>query len=282
MTNIVVKGTKAPNLPIPTIAYSQTVQESFSNTLRLYFNTLDAFTVNLSNTAGGSSLSFPYFSGFENGATTLTSSISNVSTTPIIVTSTADFPSAGFILIEDEVIQYTGKTATTFTGITRGVKGTTNVAHTAPVAVTGAAGVTVGSSAALSIDTVTASNGVTCTTPDSKIYFEYTGFYNIQFSAQFLNFTTSEDNITIWIRKNGVDVPYSAGIQQINARHGSSPGSTIIGWNYVDPFTAGDYIEFYWTSGTGNTVLATFPAGTSPVYPVSPSLILTVTFVSRL
>jgi len=33
--------TKAPNLPIPTIAYSQTYQESFSNAERLYFNTLD-------------------------------------------------------------------------------------------------------------------------------------------------------------------------------------------------------------------------------------------------
>ena len=33
--------TKAPNLPIPTISYSQTYQESFSNAERLYFNTLD-------------------------------------------------------------------------------------------------------------------------------------------------------------------------------------------------------------------------------------------------
>jgi hypothetical protein len=60
MTDIIIKSTKAPNLPIPTIAYSQTYQESFSNALRLYFNTLDAFTTNLSNVEGGSSLSFPH------------------------------------------------------------------------------------------------------------------------------------------------------------------------------------------------------------------------------
>ena len=60
MTDIVIKATKAPNLPIPTIGYSQTYQESFSNALRLYFNTLDAFTSNLSLTDGGSSLSFPH------------------------------------------------------------------------------------------------------------------------------------------------------------------------------------------------------------------------------
>ena len=60
MPKIILRGTKAPNLPIPTTAYSQTFIESFSNALRLYFNTLDAFTINLSNTQGGSSLSFPH------------------------------------------------------------------------------------------------------------------------------------------------------------------------------------------------------------------------------
>jgi hypothetical protein len=60
MPKIILRGTKAPNLPIPTTAYSQTFIESFSNALRLYFNTLDAFTINLSNTEGGSSLSFPH------------------------------------------------------------------------------------------------------------------------------------------------------------------------------------------------------------------------------
>jgi hypothetical protein len=60
MANIIIRATKAPNLPIPTIAYSQTYTESFSNALRIYFNTLDAFTTNLSNIDGGSSLSFPH------------------------------------------------------------------------------------------------------------------------------------------------------------------------------------------------------------------------------
>lgn len=80
MTNVVVKGTKAPNLPIPTIAYSQTVQESFSNALRLYFNTLDAFTVNLSNTAGGSSLSFPHIAASDS-----TDQVATGNDTPTVV-----------------------------------------------------------------------------------------------------------------------------------------------------------------------------------------------------
>ena len=272
---------KAPNLPIGPAQYSQEYVNQLLNVLRLYFNQLDNMGSILAG-QGGEFLSFPYGSFYQNGTTELTANITNVSTTPIQVVSTADFTNIGFILIGNEVIQYTGKTNTTFTGITRGVKGTTNVAHTAGVAVTEAAGVTAGSSASMAIDTVVSSAGITCTVPDSKTYLTNPGFYNIQFSTQLLNFTTAEDNITIWLRKNGLDVPYSAGIQQVNAKHGSTPGSSIIGWNYVEQFAAGDYFEIYWTSDTGNTVLATFPAGTSPVHPVSPSLILTVTFVSAL
>ena len=164
----------------------------------------------------------------------------------------------------------------------RGVKGTTNVAHTAGVAVTEAAAVTATTSAAMNIDTVTASNGITCTTPDSKIYFDIAGFYNIQFSCQLLNYTTSEDNVTVWFKKNGTDVPYSASIEQVNQKHGSNPGARILALNFIDSFAVDDYVELYWASNTGNTILATFPAGTTPVHPVSPSLILTVTFVSAI
>ena len=47
----------------------------------------------------------------------------------ITVDSTADFPEQGRIRIDDEEITYTGKTPTTFTGCTRGARGTRAVAH---------------------------------------------------------------------------------------------------------------------------------------------------------
>lgn len=80
MTDIIIKATKAPNLPIPTIAYSQTYTESFSNALRLYFNTLDAFTTNLSNIEGGSSLSFPHIAASDS-----TDQIATGNDTPTVV-----------------------------------------------------------------------------------------------------------------------------------------------------------------------------------------------------
>ena len=57
-----------------------------------------------------------------------TSNITDAATT-ITVDDTTGFDDNGFIRIENELIQYTGKTATTFTGLTRGVGGTTAAAH---------------------------------------------------------------------------------------------------------------------------------------------------------
>lgn len=62
------------------------------------------------------------------GANQLNGSLTN-SATIIIVDSTSDFPSSGTISIDDEFITYTGTTATTFTGCTRGVENTTAVSH---------------------------------------------------------------------------------------------------------------------------------------------------------
>jgi hypothetical protein len=57
-----------------------------------------------------------------------------VSSTGLFPTASADDPS--IIRIEDELIQYTGKTDTTFTGCTRGINGTTAASHTQDTAVT--------------------------------------------------------------------------------------------------------------------------------------------------
>lgn len=61
-------------------------------------------------------------------STRLNGAISNSATT-ITVDSTTGFASRGIIVIGSEVITYTGKTATTFTGCTRGAGGTSAAAH---------------------------------------------------------------------------------------------------------------------------------------------------------
>jgi hypothetical protein len=285
-----IRGSKAPNLPISPVEYSQRYHDQYSNVLRLYFNELDnLFAALFSDVAGGHHLSFPYGAFTQDGNTTLSVGISNVSTTPIQVASTAGFSTTGgFIVIENEIIQYTAISGNTFTGITRGVKSTTNVAHLAGVAVTEAGGVAAGSSEAVVLDAVDYSNGIFVggatanTLPSSRIYVAYDGIYNLQFSLQLLNYSNAEDNVAVWLKKNGTDVPLTASVEQVNSKHGSSPGATIMALNIFQQLTAGQYMELYWASDSGNTVLATYPPGTAPVHPASPSAIVTVSFVSAL
>lgn len=273
----------APRLPAAPVEYNAQYQEQFMNILRLYFNQLDNLTGTLIGDNGGKFIQFPYGAFHQNGSTTLSANITNVSTTPIQVASTAGFPSSGWLLIENELISYTTKTATTFDGtITRGVLGTTNVAHTAGVAITEAQGTggatTIGK---VLFNNTDYSNDIAVDANDqTKVVFTNAGIYNLQFSAQLLNFTTSEDNVTIWFRLNGTDVPASASIEQVNSKHGSSPGAAITTVNIFQEVAANDYVQLAWTSDTGNTVLASFPAGTSPVHPLSPGVIFTAAFVS--
>lgn len=275
---------KAPALPVANPQYFQPDEEQFRKILRIYFNQLDGTLNSLTDIQGGKYLNFPYGAFHQDGTTTLSTGITNVSTTPIVVASTASFPSSGWILIGSEIISYTTKTATTFAGtITRGVLGTTNVAHTAGAAISEVQGTgsptTIGT---VLFNNTDYTNGVYASADYSKVYFDNAGLYNIQLSVQLLNFTTTDDNVTIWLRKNGNDVAASAGVIQVPQKHGSSPGATIAAWNYFLDVAVNDYIQLAWASDTGNTAIATYPAGTSPVHPVSPALIFTVQFVSSL
>jgi len=66
---------------------------------------------------------------------TLSSTI-NASVTTVPLTNATSFPSDGRIMIDRELIDYTGTTPTTLTGCTRGVNGTIAVAHSAGAIVT--------------------------------------------------------------------------------------------------------------------------------------------------
>ena len=273
-----------PNLPIAQDGYIRLEEEFFRNVLRLYFNQLSNLVNNLGGIDGGKYIQFPYGAFHQDGTTTLTTGITNVSTTPIVVGSTAGFPSSGWILIGSEIIQYTTKTATTLDGtITRGALGTSQAAHLAGAAISEVQGT--GSSTTIGtvlFNNTDYSNGVYASADYTKIYFDNAGIYNLQFSVQLLNYTSAEDNVTVWFRKNGTDISASASIAEVPPKHGTSPGATIMTVNLFYQMAANDYVSLAWSSDTGNTVIATAPAGTSPVHPASPGLIFTAQFVSAL
>ena len=278
---------RAPNLPLAPGQYESRYLEQLNNTLRLYFNTIDNFSQQFVAETGGAYLKFPNGAFHQDGFTTLTTAIPNSSSTAnIVVASTAGFGEIipGTILIGDELIRYTGKTATTFTGITRSVYGSSGSSHAAGVYVSEAQGVASASTAlALPFDTTDTSNQVALDPADTtKVVFELAGYYNVQFSAQLVNCTNPIDNVTFWFRQNTIDIPYTGGVVSVPGKHAGGVGAAIVSWNLVVEANAGDNIQLMMSSASGNTVVATYPPGTAPVRPASPSVILTATFVSAL
>jgi hypothetical protein len=138
------------------------------------------------------------------------------------------------------------------------------------------------SAAALTIKAITfnsteLSNDVSIGTPTSRIVVTRAGIYNIQFSAEISNPSSQIDDVTIWLRQNGVDLSNSAGIVGTPPKHGGVNGHTIIGWNYILQAAANDYFELYWITDNGTTQILTYPASTvAPIHPQAPSMILTV------
>jgi len=106
----------------------------------------------------------------------------------------------------------------------------------------------------------------------SKLNFSVAGTYNIQFSAQLYQPSNGSPTITFWIKKNGTNVPETTWQYDLsNQNHYAVPS-----FNYTATFVANDYIEFYWSS-TQSVNLQYYPAHTtSPVYPVTPSVVVNI------
>jgi hypothetical protein len=233
----------------------------------------------------GNEITFPHGAFHQDGYTTLSTTIPNGSSTAaIVVASTSGFLSAGTLYIGSELINYTGKTATTFTGITRGRYSSSASSHTAGVYVSEAQAVPSATTALpLAMTTTDSSNQVTIDPLDNtKLVFAVAGYYNLQFSAQLLSFDNQIDDVTFWFRQNTVDIPNTAGYVSIPSIHGGVPGAAIVSWNLVIAINANDNVQLVMSSRTGNTVCSTYPPATAPVRPASPSIIFTATFTSGL
>jgi hypothetical protein len=119
----------------------------------------------------------------------------------------------------------------------------------------------------------------------SKITVVNAGIYNLQFSAQFQNTDNAIQDISIWLKQNGVDIPGSTGYVSIPARKSASAGEEahqITGWNYYLSMTAGQYVEIYWSATLNSVTIQNYAAGTSPTRPSTQSVVATMSFVSAL
>lgn len=126
---------------------------------------------------------------------------------------------------------------------------------------------------ALSASTTADNDGITVV-DNTKFTVNSGGTFNLQFSAQLqkLQGGTSE-TITIWLRINGDDVPWTS----TNLTFANNNVLSVAAWNFVSQLNAGDYMELMFSTTDIEIILfGEGPVG-APTRPGLPSLIVTVT-----
>ena len=117
----------------------------------------------------------------------------------------------------------------------------------------------------------------------SKITVANAGIYNLQFSVQLENSNNASQDVFIWLKQNGVDIPGSTGKVGMPARKGvGDPFHAIYGWNYFVSMAANDYIEIYWSTTNAAVTIQFYAASASPTKPATQSVVATMSFVSAL
>ena len=126
-------------------------------------------------------------------------------------------------------------------------------------------------------DTVDVADGVTLVA-GSQLTVPIAGVYNFQWSGQFQNIENTIEQVTVWLRIDGVDVPGSAGIIALPARKNPSVvGRVVIGWNYFLTLTANQYVQIVWLPSVVSVTVPTYPASiVTPIHPSTASVIVTV------
>jgi hypothetical protein len=129
---------------------------------------------------------------------------------------------------------------------------------------------------AITYNTTETSYGISIGSPSSRIVIDTAGIYNVQWSIQFANANASIDDVVVWMKVNGTDVANSASWVSVTGKHAGVNGTGLMALNLFYTFAANDYFQLYWMSLGGNASLNTIAASTSPAYPASPSVIVTV------
>jgi hypothetical protein len=129
----------------------------------------------------------------------------------------------------------------------------------------------------MSANTSSLSSGVVLS-GGTKFVVLNSGIYNLQFSSQLNKTSSGTDEIAIWFRKNGVDLPNSNTEMQVPKQ--GSTGKLVAAWNILEQLNANEYLEIVWASADTTYELLGEPIQTTPyAKPATPSIIVTVTQV---
>jgi hypothetical protein len=133
---------------------------------------------------------------------------------------------------------------------------------------------------AVTFNTTDFTNGITLSN-SSRLNVKNAGLYNLQFSIQLKNTTNDGQDVDIWFRKNGTNIPNSNSRFHPPARKGSGdPSHIIAALNFFVEMAVNDYVEIMWRTESTGVSIEAFGAGTSPTRPAVPSVITTMSFVT--
>jgi len=107
---------------------------------------------------------------------------------------------------------------------------------------------------------------------ESQITFAEAGIYTLISTMQYQETGGGTATITGWLRKNGVDVADSATDLKLRG----NGDRDLYAINYFVSASAGDYVEFCWSSNDVDTEILYIAPRTSPTRPAVPSVITTV------
>jgi hypothetical protein len=130
----------------------------------------------------------------------------------------------------------------------------------------------------MSLNTTDISNGVSVsgsTNPfNTYIKTENAGIYDIQFSAQLDKTDSGNDEIVIWLRKNGINLTDTATTVTLSGNNAKN----VAAWNWFVQSAANDYYQIIWQSADTNVRLFAEPADG---HPGIPSVIVTANRVDQ-
>jgi hypothetical protein len=129
----------------------------------------------------------------------------------------------------------------------------------------------------ININSTAAASGVSIQS-GNRITVDHDGIYNIQFSLQLTKSDNGNDDADIWLRYNGVDVPYSNTIVTIIGNDGKG----VAAWNFVQTMTASSYCQIVWSSSDTNLTIYAVGTQSNPIRPAVPSIIVTVDKISSI
>jgi len=132
----------------------------------------------------------------------------------------------------------------------------------------------------MTFNTVDVADGITLVS-SSQITVPNTGKYSLQFSSQFKNTNNAQEDVTVWLRINGVDLANSATQYTIPQRKSASIfGFGVASLTFLLDLAANDYVEILWIPTNTTVTLEHLPASVTPAYPAIPSIIATVVQVA--